>query len=47
MANQKTIPIQSRLDKNGYNKLSDLANHKGLSISMLVRLILIQHLEAK
>lgn len=47
MANQKTVAVQSRLDKNNFNRLSDLADHKGLSTSMLVRLILIKYLEAK
>lgn len=45
MAN--TINIQSRIDANNFQKLTEHAEAKGISISLLVRIILIEYLEAK
>lgn len=47
MANQKTVPIQSRLDKNTFNKLRILAEQRGLSISLMVRLLLLKNFEGQ
>ncbi|HMN50253.1 MAG TPA: hypothetical protein PKD67_14000 [Ignavibacteriaceae bacterium] len=44
---QKTLPVQSRLDQSNFKKLADAANNKGVSISLMVRMILIEYLEAK
>jgi len=40
-----TKPIQSRMDVDNYNKLIEHSNKKGLSLSMLIRLIIIEYLE--
>lgn len=45
MNNFNTFPVQSRLDKNNYNRLYEIAKKKGVSISMLVRIILLEYLE--
>lgn len=42
---QKTLPVQTRLDGNNFKKLQDAANLKGVSISLMVRMILIEKLE--
>lgn len=42
---KKTLSIQTRLDKNNFSRLKDAAYKKGISISMMVRIILIQYLE--
>lgn len=45
MNNSNTFPVQSRLDGNNFNKLNEIAKKKGVSISMLVRIILLEYLE--
>ena len=40
-----TVPLQTRIDSSNYNKLKKAADNKGLSISMLLRLIIIEYLE--
>lgn len=42
---QKTLPVQSRLDQNHYELLSVIAQNKGVSVSLAVRMILIEYLE--
>jgi hypothetical protein len=44
---QKTLPVQSRLDENHYELLTAIAQKKGVSVSLMVRMILIEKLEAK
>jgi len=44
---QKTLPIQTRLDGNNFKMLQEAANKKGISLSLMVRMILIAHLEVK
>lgn len=41
----KTITIQSRIDAANFQKLAKLAEAKGISISLMVRLILIKFIE--
>jgi hypothetical protein len=43
----KTFPIQSRIDKNQADRLLAIAKDKGISLSLLVRIILINYLEGK
>lgn len=43
----KTRNIQSRIDAANFHKLIEHAETKGISISLLVRIILMQYLEAK
>ena len=45
MSNVSTRPIQSRLDESRIAKLKQLASKKGITISLLIRLILIEYLE--
>jgi len=42
---QQTVPVQTRLDGNNFNKLQEAANKKGVSVSLMVRIILIEYLE--
>jgi hypothetical protein len=42
---QKTLPVQTRLDQNNFKKLAEAANKKGISISLMVRIILMENLE--
>lgn len=44
---QTILTIQSRIDVANFQKLSKLAEVKGISISLMVRLILIEFLEGK
>jgi len=44
---KKTLPVQSRLDNEHFELLTALAMKKGVSISLMVRMILIAHLEVK
>jgi hypothetical protein len=44
---KKTYAIQSRIDKNQMEKLLDDAREKGISLSLLIRFILINYLEKK
>ncbi len=44
---QKTLPVQSRLDENHYELLRALAQKKGVSVSLMVRLLLLEKLEGK
>jgi hypothetical protein len=37
--------IQSRIDHVRYNSLLEMAKQKGISISLLIRLIIIEYLE--
>jgi predicted DNA binding CopG/RHH family protein len=41
----KTKPIQSRLDIEHISKLKELAEQKGISFSLLIRLIIIDYVE--
>jgi len=41
----KTNAIQSRLDREGINKLEKLAEHKRISLSLLIRMILMEYVE--
>ncbi|MBV6419385.1 MAG: hypothetical protein DAHOPDDO_00601 [Ignavibacteriaceae bacterium] len=39
------IPIQSRIDRINFQKLKEVSKKKGISISMLIRIILINYTE--
>ena len=43
----KSKAVQTRLDINNFTNLIRVAEKKGLSVSMMVRLILIDYLEGK
>ena len=43
----KSKAVQTRLDINNFNNLIRVAEKKGLSISMMVRIILIEYLEGR
>lgn len=47
MSIKKTLPVQTRLDENNFERLKQLAEQKGVSISLMVRIILIENLEHK
>lgn len=44
---QKTLPVQSRLDQNHYELLTAIAQKKGVSVSLMIRLLLLEKLEGK
>ncbi len=43
----KTYPIQSRIDTKHAEELQIMAEDKGISLSLLIRIILINYLEGK
>lgn len=45
--NSKTQPVQSRLDRENIIRLNTIAKSKGISLSLLVRMILIEYVEVK
>ena len=42
---KNTIPIQSRIDEENFTELQKAASRKVLSISMMIRFIILQFLE--
>ena len=40
-----TVPLQTRIDESNFTKLKKAADNKGLSVSMLLRIIIIEFLE--
>lgn len=43
--NLSTVPIQSRLDELNFRRLVKLAKDRGLSVSMMIRFILVETLK--
>jgi hypothetical protein len=42
---RQVVPLQSRIDGLNFQKLEEIAKLKGVSISMLIRMVLINFIE--